>query len=683
MAKDKRKDDNLEDTIVVDKIDSILKDVDEALEDTKEVESIDDVIDKEELGKTVGQEKDTLNEVEEKVEKVNQSSIENHKKGINRNIITIILICIICVLFVVLIVTLNKNRDKEDNDLGDNDKTNVILTEDDKKKMINSYGKALENVIAISYQKNQSLLSFDDANKLVGLKDDIICSKHEIYEDGKVYLANCSINGKMTDYSYGEKQEPKEKFDSGTMIKVYVNKTTGESVLSSPSDTSSYDEYTVHCNSLYDSPTLLGQSDYIFYYDSDYNVQMKNFKTDKKVLENISYIGVLPFNVNGLYDTKYLAVNINHKWGIYDIDTSKAVVAASYDAVAISLSMGVTGPALAIHTLKNTNIAVCKDGKYGVIDYTTGKEVIPVSNDLLMISGNYLWASFNDNSEHVIYDFYGNKYLTEGYDKVYGISAGAYVLVEQEGEIKLIQLDGTVLYNYGEAVDMGKLNFSIEYNNGAIFQFYKDTDLTDNMCIEYSYTPDSKTGEVKEIECGGIAKPILYLYPEKKMNVKISFSHPEYLETTYPKFTNYWSVSAYSNGDLYDKDNKYYYALYWDEKKVHLVDFSEGFYVDKDNAIEFLEEKLSYIGLNDKERNEFIMYWLPVLEKNEKSLVYFELTEERESYNKLLIDPKPDSMLRVVIHIKKVDDKVNIKKQSLMKFKRKGFAVVEWGGTTY
>ena len=157
----------------------------------------------------------------------------------------------------------------------------------------------------------------------------------------------------------------------------------------------------------------------------------------------------------------------------------------------------------------------------------------------------------------------------------------------------------------------------------------------------------------------------------------------EYLETTYPKFINKWEVVADKDGNLTDKKGNNYYALYWDEKKVHNVDFHEGFYVEKDDAIKFLENKLSYIGLNDKERNEFIMYWLPILEKNKKSLVYFELTEERESYNKINITPKPDSLLRLVIHVKKVDKKIDIKKQSLVKFKRRGFVAVEWGGTTY
>ena len=77
------------------------------------------------------------------------------------------------------------------------------------------------------------------------------------------------------------------------------------------------------------------------------------------------------------------------------------------------------------------------------------------------------------------------------------------------------------------------------------------------------------------------------------------------------------------------------------------------------------------------------MYWLPILEKNGKNLVYFELTESREKYNKLVIDPKPDSLLRVAIHVKKVNKKTNIKEQKLSTFERKGFTAVEWGGVVH
>ena len=77
------------------------------------------------------------------------------------------------------------------------------------------------------------------------------------------------------------------------------------------------------------------------------------------------------------------------------------------------------------------------------------------------------------------------------------------------------------------------------------------------------------------------------------------------------------------------------------------------------------------------------MYWLPILERNEQNLVYFELTEERDNYNKLIINPKPDSILRLAIHVKKVNEPTIIPEQTLEKFTRKGFTVVEWGGVIH
>ncbi len=72
-----------------------------------------------------------------------------------------------------------------------------------------------------------------------------------------------------------------------------------------------------------------------------------------------------------------------------------------------------------------------------------------------------------------------------------------------------------------------------------------------------------------------------------------------------------------------------------------------------------------------------------ILENNEQSLVYFELTEEREAYNKLMITPKPDSFLRLAIHVKKIEEPVEIQEQYLPTFERKGFVAVEWGGVIH
>ena len=178
-------------------------------------------------------------------------------------------------------------------------------------------------------------------------------------------------------------------------------------------------------------------------------------------------------------------------------------------------------------------------------------------------------------------------------------------------------------------------------------------------------------------------KPVIYIYPEEDMDVEVTVSNPEKLTVTYPKYNDGWKVKALTDGTLIDKNNKKYYALYWDGEGDDSTIKSDGFIVKREDAEKFLEEKLEILGLNEREANEFIMYWLPKLENNKKSLVYFELTDEKEKYNKINIDPKPDSLLRLTIHIKKVNKENKIKEQKIKPFVRNGFTVVEWGGVEY
>ena len=299
--------------------------------------------------------------------------------------------------------------------------------------------------------------------------------------------------------------------------------------------------------------------------------------------------------------------------------------------------------------------------KNKVITYdTTGKKIKErdVNGKFMMISENYIF--YIENNKIKVTD--GDKFVKE--------------LAEWKEEYYFHWM----ISGYYEGED---LEYEEEKEDGIYLVIGLDDDET-TAGFEIFFNPKNQTSKRFELEeIGGYAKPILYLYPEKETKVTVDFEHEDKLTTTYPKFKNNWTVTAKPNGDLYDANGKYYYGLYWEEDLNHPVDFHEGFYVTKENAIEFLEEKLTYIGLNEKERNEFIMYWLPILEKNGKNLVYFELTEERDSYNKLEITPKPDSLLRVAIHVKKVNKETKIKEQKLQTFNRKGFTAVEWGGVQY
>lgn len=177
-------------------------------------------------------------------------------------------------------------------------------------------------------------------------------------------------------------------------------------------------------------------------------------------------------------------------------------------------------------------------------------------------------------------------------------------------------------------------------------------------------------------------KPIIYLYPEKEKDVEVKLGKPEKLTCTYPKYKDVWKVSAKPNGDLIYKENgKKLYSLYWEGKNNVKHDLSEGFIVKGEDTITFLEEKLEVLGLNEREAEEFILYWLPQLECNKYNFIRFESQKEIDEDMPLEIMPKPDTVIRIVMAYKKILKPFKVKEQVLKTPERKGFTVVEWGGT--
>ena len=86
------------------------------------------------------------------------------------------------------------------------------------------------------------------------------------------------------------------------------------------------------------------------------------------------------------------------------------------------------------------------------------------------------------------------------------------------------------------------------------------------------------------------------------------------------------------------------------------------------------------MGLTPKEYNEFIVYWLPILQENKYNLITF-AGKDYEALAKLTINPEPDSILRIMMLYKPLEEPVEIEEQKLEPFTRSGFTVVEWGGT--
>ena len=182
---------------------------------------------------------------------------------------------------------------------------------------------------------------------------------------------------------------------------------------------------------------------------------------------------------------------------------------------------------------------------------------------------------------------------------------------------------------------------------------------------------------------GTAYKPIIYLYPTQDMEVFVKLGYNDNITVSYPKYVSGWKVLAKTDGTLIDlTTDRNLYALYYESKNI--VSFKEqdnGFVVKGEDSAKFLEEKLSILGLTEREAQEFIIYWLPKLESNKYNYIRFATNEEINNNMPLEINPNPDTIIRVLMTFKGLEKTIEVEEQKLDSPERKGFTVVEWGGT--
>lgn len=183
-----------------------------------------------------------------------------------------------------------------------------------------------------------------------------------------------------------------------------------------------------------------------------------------------------------------------------------------------------------------------------------------------------------------------------------------------------------------------------------------------------------------EPEPGVAYKPVIYLYPEEEMEISAKLRLDGKLTCTYPAYRDGWNVTAAPDGTLTDAKGQTYNYLYWEGETEALWDMTEGFCVKGEDTAAFLEDALEKLGLTRREANEFIVYWLPLMEQNPYNVISFQ-TDIYTDAAQLNIEPAPDTMIRVFMAWYASESYVNLDAQELTAPQRTGFTVVEWGGT--
>lgn len=183
-----------------------------------------------------------------------------------------------------------------------------------------------------------------------------------------------------------------------------------------------------------------------------------------------------------------------------------------------------------------------------------------------------------------------------------------------------------------------------------------------------------------ELDPNACYKPVIYLYPESETKVSVNLTLDGRLTCTYPEYQNGWTVTAHPNGTLTDEKGQSYNYLYWEGEIYAQYDLTKGFCVKGEDTAVFLEDALERLGLTRKEANEFIVYWLPLMQDNPYNIISFS-TDIYTDSAKLDIDPSPDTLIRVFMTWQKSELYTELPPQELSALERTGFTAVEWGGT--
>ena len=239
-------------------------------------------------------------------------------------------------------------------------------------------------------------------------------------------------------------------------------------------------------------------------------------------------------------------------------------------------------------------------------------------------------------------------------------------------------------------------------------RLYEDRTLSGNG------VEDGDTIHMMIEQVGG--KPVIFLYPEQECNVsvKLKLCSSWNLTHLYPKGkkvdnqTVSWNVKASPDGSLTClTSNEQLNYLFWEATTTktmpstfdpslfpfHPFVKNRAFVVPIDSFDVEFNELLKKTGMNVRDRQDFITFWLERIFQENKNFIKIQIAtqQEYELAAHLEIHPLPDTMFRVFACFQCVDDGMDVKLVSTSSIEemssmgipilnsQRGFTVIEWG----
>lgn len=176
-------------------------------------------------------------------------------------------------------------------------------------------------------------------------------------------------------------------------------------------------------------------------------------------------------------------------------------------------------------------------------------------------------------------------------------------------------------------------------------------------------------------------KPMIYLYPDTTRRVEVELAPSIPLLSVYPKLHDRkWHVAASPDGTLRDlATGKHYYGLFWESEGWPVPPSDTGLVVRGGDFAETLDSLLERKGLNFREREEFVTFWISRLAGYPWVSIQFH-DQAFASSHPVRIAPTPNVFLRTFAVFQGRSQPRPMVPPRITPVQRHGFVAVEWGG---
>lgn len=176
-------------------------------------------------------------------------------------------------------------------------------------------------------------------------------------------------------------------------------------------------------------------------------------------------------------------------------------------------------------------------------------------------------------------------------------------------------------------------------------------------------------------------KPMILLYPDSALAVDVELDASIRLVSVYPKPSRgIWHMRASPDGELQDiATSKRYSGLFWESEGWTPPPSDTGLVVRGTEFAETLDSLLERRGLNFREREEFVTFWISRVARHPWVSIQFQ-DQAFAAAHPVRISPRPDVFLRTFVVFQGMDIPRRLEPPRVSATVRHGFVAVEWGG---